>query len=561
MPDSDPRSSGDPLFEGDSEMSRLMRALDWERTPLGPSPQWSAELRTYVRLMLASAQPMYLAWTHDLLALYNDAYRPILGEDKHPRALAARTADIFGRDGYPGLKPAFDAVLAGGTVAFQDILVPLARHGYLEECYFDASYTPVHEGERVVGVFAAVNETTDRVLAARRTTVLAALASHLLKAKSPARVAEAVLETVELHPHDLPFAALYLRRPDGALRCAGSAGLDEAQHGAVTALLERGGTLDEQTVVHIPPLAVRPWLEPVTALMLLHLTLPEQPRPLGVLAVGLNPRRHLDDAYREFLLLLCTQVAATLYSASLTEQVHRQRLELEERARTLEAANEEMEAFSYSVSHDLRAPVRHVMGFSSVLRASLGERLDEKSGRSLRMIESAAGRMNALIDAMLDLARTSRLPLRMGWVDLGELVDRAREDLLPELMEREVRWTVGALPTVMGDRDTLQQVVVNLVSNAVKYSRGREVTRVEVWAEERAGEWAVFVRDNGVGFDPRYGDKLFGVFQRLHRQEEFEGTGVGLANVRRIVEKHGGRVWAQGRPGEGARFSFSLPSS
>ncbi|CAM3765170.1 sensor histidine kinase [Deinococcus frigens] len=238
-------------------------------------------------------------------------------------------------------------------------------------------------------------------------------------------------------------------------------------------------------------------------------------------------------------------------------EIHSQ--ELERSNTKLEAANEELEAFSYSVSHDLRTPVRHIKSFADLLRKSLGPELDAKSTRYLGIVDDAASRMDILIDAMLDLSRTSRQPLVMGLVDLAPLVNAARTELETGIPDQRVRWTVSALPLVVADRTTLQQVMVNLLSNALKYSRTRPEAHIEVWTEERPQDWAVFVRDNGVGFDPRYVDKLFGVFQRLHRQDEFEGTGVGLANVRRVIARHGGTVFAQGVVDGGATFGFTLP--
>ncbi|UBV44532.1 hypothetical protein LAJ19_17305 (plasmid) [Deinococcus taeanensis] len=232
---------------------------------------------------------------------------------------------------------------------------------------------------------------------------------------------------------------------------------------------------------------------------------------------------------------------------------------LTEERRKLEAANEELEAFAYSVSHDLRTPVRHIVSFSSLLRQALGADLNGRAPRYLTVIEEAAQRMHTLIDAMLDLSRTSRLPLRVTRVHLDHLVAQLRQELLPEPTARAVRWEIRPLPPIMGDADTLRQVMMNLLSNALKYSQHRDGAVIEVWAEERPAEWAVFVRDNGAGFDPRYTDKLFTVFQRLHRQDEFEGVGVGLANVRRIIQRHGGQVMASGVPGAGATFGFTLP--
>ncbi|GGO32839.1 hypothetical protein GCM10008949_31080 [Deinococcus humi] len=222
-------------------------------------------------------------------------------------------------------------------------------------------------------------------------------------------------------------------------------------------------------------------------------------------------------------------------------------------------ANEELEAFAYSVSHDLRTPVRHIVSFNDLLRKQLGTGLDPKTTRYLTVINEAAQRMNLLIDAMLDLSRTSRLPLRLGVVDLEALVQSVRLELDADAAGRDIGWRVAALPLTQGDHNLLRQVLVNLLGNAVKYTRGREQTIIEVWAEDRPHEVEILVRDNGAGFDPRYATRLFGVFQRLHRAEDFEGTGVGLANVRRIVQRHGGTVSARGVSGEGATFSFTLP--
>ena len=193
----------------------------------------------------------------------------------------------------------------------------------------------------------------------------------------------------------------------------------------------------------------------------------------------------------------------------------------------------------------------------------------ERATEYMHVVEKAALRMSALIDAMLDLSRTSRQEMRLGVVDLNLLAARAVEDVQPDILERALEWRVQTLPLVMGDRDSLQQVMTNLLSNAVKYSRTRAVAVIEVWAEQTRSEWSVHVRDNGVGFDANYQDKLFGVFQRLHSEREFEGTGIGLATVRRIVLRHGGRVSARSGPGQagpekgvqdqGATFSFTLP--
>ena len=230
-----------------------------------------------------------------------------------------------------------------------------------------------------------------------------------------------------------------------------------------------------------------------------------------------------------------------------------------ERTRELTELNEELDAFSYGVSHDLRAPLRHIMGFSHLARRSLENRQDAKADQYLRVIEQAATKMDTLIEALLTLARQVRGPLHLIPVDLRQVVEQVRTELGPDVARRQVNWEVGALPVVRGDAVLLHQVLSNLLQNAVKYTRTRSVAVITVQAYQQEAEWIVEIRDNGVGFDPRYAEKLFGVFQRLHSENEFEGTGVGLANVQRIVKRHGGRIWASAILGEGATFSFTLP--
>jgi len=234
-------------------------------------------------------------------------------------------------------------------------------------------------------------------------------------------------------------------------------------------------------------------------------------------------------------------------------------LRVEQRTAELVAANKELEAFGYSVSHDLRAPLRHVSSYISLLEKGTGPSLDDKSRRQVQIIAEAAKRMGGLIDDLLVLSRIGRASLAETNVDLRRLVDDARKELAPEMAGRTIEWRIGALPQVRADAALLRSAVVNLLSNAIKYSRRRDPARIELGSREHDGEVVLFVKDNGAGFDMRFADKLFGVFQRLHDRDEFEGTGIGLASVRRIIQRHGGRTWAEGAVEQGASFYFSLP--
>lgn len=223
-------------------------------------------------------------------------------------------------------------------------------------------------------------------------------------------------------------------------------------------------------------------------------------------------------------------------------------------------AEKELEAFSYSVSHDLRAPIRHIEGYAELLKKQLGDDLNEKARRYIQIIGDSTLQMGKLIDDLLGFSRMSRTELHMQTVDLNDLVNEVLTGLAPETEGRNIVWEKGSLPTVSGDPDMLKQVFVNLLSNAVKYTNQRNPAKIEYGTAETTGnEVVIFVRDNGAGFDMKYNSKLFKVFQRLHKPEDFEGTGIGLANVRRVITRHKGRTWAEGKIDVGATFYFSLP--
>lgn len=231
------------------------------------------------------------------------------------------------------------------------------------------------------------------------------------------------------------------------------------------------------------------------------------------------------------------------------------------RTAALEAANQELEAFSYSVSHDLRAPLRHVSGFIDLLRTHSAATLDDEGRRYLSIIADAARHMGQLIDDLLEFARMGRTAMHKAPVRVNDLVEEVRTQLAPDTQGRRIEWMIDRLPDASADRAMLRLVLVNLIANAVKFTRPCDPARIEIGHQLEGDEVAYFVRDNGVGFEMQYAEKLFGVFQRLHRAADFEGTGVGLANVRRIIQRHGGRVWAESELDHGATFYFSLPGA
>lgn len=247
-------------------------------------------------------------------------------------------------------------------------------------------------------------------------------------------------------------------------------------------------------------------------------------------------------------------------NSALQLQVQKHTAELEAANRELNAANRELEAFAYSVSHDLRAPLRAIDAFSHLLTEQFRDALPAEARRLLERISAKTHDMGQLIADLLQFARFSRQPLARQVVNVTSLVEAVSRELRAEQPEREVAIRVQNLPDAFADPALLKQVFVNLEANALKFTRHRERPTIEIDGRCEAGECTYCVRDNGVGFDMRDAAKLFGIFQRLHRADEFEGTGVGLCIVHRIVERHGGRVWAEAHPGEGASFNFTLPA-
>lgn len=270
------------------------------------------------------------------------------------------------------------------------------------------------------------------------------------------------------------------------------------------------------------------------------------------------------NSMTENLALLYTSLEDEMAQGKrAAEEIQKLNEHLEQHTLQLEAANKELEAFSYSVSHDLRAPLRHITGFVEMLDKRGIAGFDEKSRHYMNVISESAQKMGCLIDDLLSFSRMGRVDMMETRVSMVHLVNVALKELQNDLKGADIEFDIKPLPAVHGDPSMLRLVLINLISNAVKFSHGRKPIRIEINYRDDTptNETVFFVRDNGVGFDMKYVDKLFGLFQRLHSPADFEGTGVGLANVRRIIHRHGGRTWAEGSEGQGATFYFSLPNT
>ncbi|HJT97820.1 MAG TPA: ATP-binding protein, partial [Rhodanobacteraceae bacterium] len=265
----------------------------------------------------------------------------------------------------------------------------------------------------------------------------------------------------------------------------------------------------------------------------------------------------LPDVPEAVILLTVSDITARKrFEAEILELNRQLRGKIEQ----ISESNRELEAFSYSVSHDLRAPLRHIAGFAEKLRAHLGAGVDERTLHYSDVVVDSARRMSSLIEDLLTYSRLGRHAMRLKSVDMQAMVEEVRFALTSMLEDRRITWRIAPLPVVVGDENMLRLVWQNLIDNAIKYSASREEAIIEIGTDEATPlEWSFWIRDNGVGFDMGYADKLFGVFQRLHKASQFPGTGIGLASVRRIVGRHGGKVWAEASPDRGATFRFTLP--
>jgi signal transduction histidine kinase len=273
-------------------------------------------------------------------------------------------------------------------------------------------------------------------------------------------------------------------------------------------------------------------------------------------------RRRVEQQLLQSNDQLGSEVAERTRQAALLErtaiEIRTLNQDLEARSRELEASNKELEAFAYSISHDLRAPLRHMVGYAELLQRHEASIVDDTGRGYMTSILDSAKRMGHLIDDLLAFSRIGRAETQKTTVNLEQLLKEALGEIRQDTEGRNIVWRIGPLPTVFGDRSMLRLALVNLLSNAVKFTRTRAQAEIEIGATDGQGrEVVVFIRDNGVGFNMKYVHKLFGVFQRLHRQEAFEGTGIGLATVQRIINRHGGKVWAEGLKDQGAVFYFS----
>jgi signal transduction histidine kinase len=313
--------------------------------------------------------------------------------------------------------------------------------------------------------------------------------------------------------------------------------------------------------------ALNPWKKGypeghVTVIRHMNVPVFDGDRIVIVAGVGNKPSDYDESDVRQ-LTLLMAGMWQIIKRKQAEEEIRKLNEELEqrviERTAQLETANKELEAFSYSVSHDLRAPLRAITGFSSMLLEDYADKLDDEGKRLLNVVKDNTLNMGALIDDLLSLSRIGRKQIERSKIDMDKLIQTTFDEIKATIPEREIQFDIKPFPPAYGDEGLLRQVFFNLLSNAIKFTRTRENVIIEAGGYVEGQENVYYVKDNGIGFDMQYADKLFDAFQRLHSDKQFEGTGIGLAIVHRVINRHGGRLWAEGKVNEGATFYFTLP--
>ncbi|MFC0028328.1 SpoIIE family protein phosphatase [Micromonospora chaiyaphumensis] len=537
-------------FAAGGEMGERLRGFDWSTTPLGSPHGWSPALSHAISTMLSSRAQIVLFWGSDHLAFYNDAYRPTIG-DKHP-AVLGQSARRHWAETWDVLGPLLDGVRRTG-VPYRGENHPflLNRHGFLEDVYFDISYDPIRDADgSVSGVFCFVNETTGRVVGERRLRALAELGTELADVRSTVELGRTVARVLDTHRADVPFSAVWLHDEDGVPALAGCAGVNPATLAGGPP--RPGGIPEEPRWVSTADLlgAVPP--DAADRALLLPLTAVNE--TAGVLLLGVARRLPFTDDYRHF---------ADLVAAQISRAVDKQRAYEQERARAaaLAALDRAKTNFFANVSHEFRTPLTLVLG---PLEDLLADRdVPDAYLDRLAVMHRNALRLLKLVNTVLDFSRleSGRLAARYQPTDLADYTSRLASTFRSATERAGLRLVVDCPPLpspVYVDRDMWEKIVLNLVSNAVKFTFDGEI-RVQVRAD--AGAAVLEVADTGVGIAP---EELPQVFERFHRvagarARTHEGTGIGLALVRELVEMHGGTVEARSVVDGGTTFRVTVP--
>ena len=560
---------GTPDFlAGGGELGALMRAADWTRSPLGPPSHWPNSLKTLVRVILTSRQPMFVWWGEHLINLYNDAYRSILG-GKHPAALG-QPASVVWREIWDQVGPRAEQALRGNEGTYDEaLLLIMERNGYPEETHYTFSYSPVPGDDGAIGgIFCANTDDTQRIIGERQVMLLRELAARTVDARTTQEACERAAGALETDARDVPFALLFLSDNTGSgpregpgggegrpPRLAATAGVPPAsdlRNAKAWPLTNPPELLDVRNLPHLPR---GDWDRPPEHAALLPIAASGRDKPAGVLVVGLNPYRLYDDTYRGFLGLVAGQIAAVVANAGSYEAERR-------RAEALAEIDRAKTAFFSNASHEFRTPLTLMLGPVEQLLTIPGQEIPA-SREDLELVRRNGLRLQKLVNTLLDFSRieAGRMQATYEPIDLAAFTADLASTFRSAMQRAGLNYEVACPPLpeqVPVDRDMWEKIVLNLVSNAFKYTLTGQVS---VRLQARDGLAELTVQDTGVGIPAHELPRIFDRFHRIAGQHgrTHEGSGIGLALVNELVRLHGGTVEVTSTLGRGSSFHVRIP--
>lgn len=561
---------GEAILAGGGELGEVIRSTDWSSTPLGPIDTWPEHLRTSVSLCINSHYPIVILWSPDFLTIYNDAARPIVGT-RHPHALGRPAYQVW-PDIWSIVEPMLKSVMESGEPTWsEDLMLPMERYGFTEERYFTFSFAPIYdESTRICGIFTTILETTRRAISERRGRILMELNLRMLEAGNEDDACVRAVHLLENDKADIPFVDFYLLEEGGHfLRLAACAGVAEDSPPARKRIdldapvevtlwpfhqVTDRQVLVEDVIAKFGPLVVEPWPEPIRQAVILPLCHAGTPNLLGYIIIGLSPHLPFDIYYERFVDLIADRATAAIEHA-------RARREEKQRTEALARLDRAKTTFFSNISHELRTPLTLILGpieeaLASPDRALYGENLDVVYRNTLRLLK--------LVNTLLDFSsiEAGRIQAKYEPIDITTLTTDIASSFRSTIERGGLRFIVDCAPIpepVYVDRDMWEKILLNLLSNAFKFTLEGEIA-VHLYAEE--GYVILEVRDTGAGIPKEEQERIFERFHRTHDVEgrAREGTGIGLALVRELVHLHGGEISVQSTPGVGSVFTVKIPT-